>query len=83
MSAGPTKFRTDVAINDLLTKANPVPPAPPKDNGVRLIACSAFPESRLRRSSVASVKNEQLQAIPLFIGDFAGTLPGSSLALLP
>ena len=36
MSASPTKFRIDVAMNDLLTKANPDPPAPPTKNGLRL-----------------------------------------------
>ena len=36
MSASPAKFRIDVAMNDLLTKANPDPPVPPKNNGQRL-----------------------------------------------
>ncbi len=35
LPAAPAKFRIDVSVNDLLTKANPNPPAPPRSNGLR------------------------------------------------
>jgi MoaA/NifB/PqqE/SkfB family radical SAM enzyme len=43
MQASPAKFRIDIAINDLLTKVNPDPLVPPKDNGLTL-PVPAFPQ---------------------------------------
>jgi MoaA/NifB/PqqE/SkfB family radical SAM enzyme len=36
MQQNPARFRIDVALNELLTKAHPHPPVPPKANGLRL-----------------------------------------------